>query len=180
MHQNLHSRPSRAFGWPAVPSLKLYKNVGGEDTWGHWSFRCLTFSLVRLSCHASWSPLPSGMSFFHPFCHPTLHSGLYAVSKTWKCCFFNVKLMIFIHRGVRLARCEAVSEGLAGPSWPSKTTSKPPLDLQKIVTNGITFAHPAPSESSCLSKGTRKCLDIRFQAKTQKKHPCLSKTHISG
>ena len=120
------------------------------------------------------------MSFFHPFCHPTLHSGLYAVSKTWKCCFFNVKLMIFIHRGVRLARYGAVSEGLAGPYWPSQTTSKPPLDLQKIVTNLIIFAHPAPSGPSCRSKGTHKCLDIRFQAKTQLFHPCLSKTHICG
>ena len=180
MHQKLHSRPSRALERQAVPSLKLYKNVGGEDTWGHWSFRCLTFILVRLSLHASWSSLPSGMSFFHLFCRPTLHSGVYAASKTWKCCFFNVKLMIFIHRWVRLARYGAVSEGLAGPYWPSKTTSKPPLDLQKIVRNLIIFAQQAPRGPSCRSKGTHKCLDIRFKQKTQNCHPCLSKTHIFG
>ena len=94
--------------------------------------------------------------------------------------FFQCKTNDFHSPRSRLARYGAVSEGLAGPYWPSQTTSQPPLDLQKIIANLIIFAHPAPSDPSCRSKGTQKCLDIRFQAKTQNFHPCHSKTRICG
>ena len=93
--------------------------------------------------------------------------------------FFQCKTNDFHSPRSRLARYGAVSEGLAGPYWPSQTTSKPPLDLQKIVTNLIIFAHPAPSGPSCRSKGTHKCLGIRFKQKHTIFIPVLVKLTFS-
>ena len=125
-------------------------------------------------------PCPPGCPFFILFViRPCILDSMLCL-KPRNAVFFNVKLMIFILRGVRRARWEAVSEGLGGPYWPSQATSKPPLDLQKIVTNLILFAHQAQNGPCWRSKGTHKCLGIRFQAKTQNVHPCLRKTHIFG